>query len=106
MSTGWIPPQQGRAYGKRALEAIKKYPPDKTLYNTLVLGATTANKEGIRSISIYDVKEGQTKKAMLLTSSRHLFVAEGIDGYKYKVETCMSAAEALSVIGEQLPDDL
>jgi len=106
MSTGWIPPQQARVYGKRALEAIKKYPPDKTLYKTLVLGATTTNEEGIRLVSIYEVKEGQTKKAMLLASQRALFVAEGIDGYKYKVETCLSAAEALGVIGEQLPEDL
>ena len=31
MSTGWIPPQQARKYGKRALEAIKKYAPDKRI---------------------------------------------------------------------------
>ena len=106
MSTSWIPPQQARKYGKRALEALKKYPPDKTLYKTLVLGATTINKEGIRSVSIYEVKEGQTKKAILLTTQRALFLAEEIDGYKYKIETCLSAAEALGVISLQLPDDL
>ena len=38
MSTSWIPPQQAKAYGKRALEAIKKYPADKTIYKIVVLG--------------------------------------------------------------------
>jgi len=106
MSTSWIPPQQARTYGKKALEALKKYPIDKTLTKTIILGAVTGHEEGIRSISIAEVKEGQTKKAILLTTQRALFLAEEIDGYKYKIETCLSAAEAMGAISLQLPDDL
>lgn len=106
MSTSWIPPQQARAYGKVALEALKKYPMDRTISKSIILGAVTSHEEGIRSISIGEIKEGQTKKAILLTSQRALFVAEQIEGYKYKIETCLSAAEAMGVIGLQVPDDL
>ena len=106
MSTGWVPPQQARAYGKRALEALKKYPLDKTLTKTIILGAVSTTEEGIRSVSIYEVAKGQTQKALVLSSARALFVAEGIDGYKYKIETCLSAAEAMGVIGLQMPEDL
>jgi hypothetical protein len=106
IATVWYPAQQARAYGKRALESLKKFPFDKNLSKVVVLGAVSATEEGMRLISIAEIKEGKTKEAVLLASKRILFMAEGIEGLKYKIETCLSAAEAITTIDMQLPDDL
>jgi len=106
IATLWYPPQQARAYAKRAFESIKKFPFDKNLSKIILLGAVSNTEEGLRLISIAEIKEGKTKEAVLLASKRILFTAEGIEGLKYKIETCMSAAEAITTVDMQLPDDL
>ena len=106
MSTSWFPAQQARVFGKRVLEALKKYPVNSTLSKVVLLGGVSASEEGIRTIAISEVVKGQTEKALAYTTQRSLFIAEGVDGYKYKIEVLMSAVQAMATIDLKLPEDL
>ncbi len=106
MFTGWVPPEKGRAFGKAVLEGLKKYPGDESI-SKLILQAVTTDDYGIKAFSISEVKKGQMSKAMSNSSELAIFYAESIGpGFKYKIETLMSAVEAMKVIGLDLPQEV
>ena len=104
LSTIWFPAQQAKAYGNKIIEGRKKFPDDKTLMKRLLLGGVSVSEEGIKSISINEVVKGQIEKALARMSEVAIWYAEAIDGYKYKIEVLMSAAEAMGTIGLQMPE--
>ena len=104
MSTTWFPSQQAKAFGNKVIEGRKKYPDDKTLMKRIFLGGVSASEEGIRVITINEVVKGQIEKALARMSEVAIWYAEAIDGYKYKIEVLMSAAEAMGIIGLQMPE--
>ena len=104
MLTVWVRPDKGKAFGKIVLEALKKFPADESI-SKLILQAVSADEEGIKAFSISEVVKGKISEAMKRSSTLALFYAEAIgEGFKYKVETLMSAMEAMSVIGLELPE--
>jgi len=104
MSTAWYPAQQARAFGNKVIEGRKKYPDDKTLMKRILLGGISASEEGIKVITINEVVKGQIEKALARISEAAIWYAEAIDGFKYKIEVLMSAAEAMGTIGLQMPE--
>ena len=104
MSTNWFPAQQAKAFGKKVIEGIKKYPEDKTLTKRVLLGGVSTTEEGIKVITINEVVKGQVEKALTRTSEIAIWYAEAIDGYKYKIEVLMSAAEAMGTLGLKMPE--
>ena len=60
----WWPPNKSMEVGKTALEAMKKFPEDRSLGKTNIQSATWAEKDGLRAIAIYTVKPGKIKEAM------------------------------------------
>jgi len=104
MLTSWVRPDKGKAFGKIVLEAIKKFPADESI-TKLILQAVSADEEGIKAFSISEVVKGKISEAMKRSSNLALFYAEAIgEGFKYEVETLMSAMEAMSVIGLEMPE--
>ena len=104
MLTAWVPPEKGRAFGKAVLEGIKKFPPDESISKLIVQGAGTS--EGyIRPFSISEVVDGKITEALTRASNFAIFYAEAVGaGFKYQVETIMSAMEAMRVIGLEMPE--
>ena len=105
MTTAWFPAQQAKAFGKKVLEGLKKFPEDKTIAKDVFRGGVAASEEGIKVITLVEVVKGQIGKALARTNEAGIWYAEGIDGYKYKIETLMSAAEAMGAIGLKMPED-
>jgi len=104
MLTAWVPPEKGRLLGKTVLEALKKYPADESISKDAVQAAT-AEKNGIKVFSISEVMKGKTAEALTRASMFAIFYAEAIgEGFKYKVETLMTAMEAMQVIGLEMPE--
>ena len=105
MVTSWFPANKAKEVGKRVLEGLKKYPEDKTLAKRVLQGGVSASEDGIRTVSISEVVKGQVEKALIRASEIAVWYAEGIDGLKYKIETLMSAVEAMGSIGLKMPED-
>jgi hypothetical protein len=104
MTTVWIPHAKGPKAGKVFLEAVKKFPDDRSLSKRLLNNAVLATKEGYKVIVADEIKEGKLKEYLALSNKQLLFFAENIEGYKYQIEVMSSLIEAMAVLGLEVPE--
>ncbi len=104
MLTAWVPPEKGKLFGKSVLEAVKKFPADESVVKT-VIQAVTADGKGIKVFLIGEVMKGKTSEVLIRYGTLAIHYAEAIgEGFNYKLETLMSAMEAMRVIGLEMPE--
>ena len=96
------PPQIASDVGKTYIEAMSKFPDDKTVAKPIVQACVKANIEGITVTGIAQIKEGKTKEAMEIFSGRMLVFAK-LKGFRYSIDLCYDAIEAMSLIGLEAP---
>ncbi|MHA2125114.1 MAG: hypothetical protein ACW99E_07375 [Promethearchaeota archaeon] len=107
MLTSWVPPEKGRLLGKTVVEAASEFADVENDSTELVIQAVTTDEYGIRAFAISEIKEGKTRDAMIQASRLAIFYADKIgEGFKYKIETLMSAIEAMQAIGLEMPQQL
>jgi len=99
MTTVWIPHAKASEAGKLFIEASKKFPGDKSLSKQLLNNAIAVTKEGYKSVSASEIKEGNLNAFTAQLNKTLLFIANGIEGYKYQVEVMSSIVEALDILG-------
>ena len=104
MTTVWFPHAKASEAGKILFEALKKYPEDKSLYKQLLNNAVAATKEGYKAVSADEVKEGKLKEYIAHLNKILIFIANGIEGYKYQIEYMSSIVEAMDIIGLKPPE--
>jgi len=74
---------------------MKKYPADKSLSKELLNNAVVATKEGYKVVNADEIKEGKLKEYIALLNKTLLFMANGIEGYKYQIEVMSSIFEQI-----------
>ena len=104
MTTIWFPHAKAPEVGKLFIEASKKYPGDRSLSKDLLNNAVVATKEGYKVVSADEVKEGKLKEYIARANEVLLFMARGIEGYKYQVEIMSSIVEAMEILGLKPPE--
>ncbi len=104
MTTVWIPHAKVSEAGKLFIEASKKFPGDRSLSKDLLNNAVAATKEGYKVVSASEIKEGKLKAFIAQLNKTLLFIANGIEGYKYQVEVMSSIVEAMDVLGLKPPE--
>ena len=105
MVTIWYPHGKAKEVGRKYIEMNKKYPPDRSISKTLVIGVTTS-KAGIKTIGIGSVVKGKYLDALSRQNIFQREFAESIEGYKYKIETLMDVVEAYATVeGMDAPED-
>ena len=104
MTTVWIPHAKASEAGKLFIEASKKYPGDKSLSKELLNNAIVATKDGYKAVSASEIKEGKLKAFIAQLNKTLIFIANGIEGYKYQVEIMSSIVEAMDIIGLKPPE--
>ncbi|MHA1461197.1 MAG: hypothetical protein ACTSO8_06920 [Promethearchaeota archaeon] len=87
---------------KRWIKISGKYPDDDTMAVQICAPVTT-DENGIIVMGIYDVKEGQLKKAFTVLSSMFYEYID-IEGYEYTVRIWSTFEEALAIAGIQAPE--
>ena len=71
----------------------------------MVVQAAGTSEGSIRAFSICEVVDGKISEALARVTNYAIFYAEAVgEGFKYNVETIMSAMEAMRVIGLELPE--
>ncbi|MBA7511447.1 hypothetical protein ES705_03441 [subsurface metagenome] len=83
---------------------MKKYPADKSLSKELLNNAVVATKEGYKVVNADEIKEGKLKEYIALLNKTLLFMANGIEGYKYQIEVMSSIFEAMDIVGLKPPE--
>ncbi|NVM36079.1 MAG: hypothetical protein HWN81_10820 [Candidatus Lokiarchaeota archaeon] len=104
MTTVWIPHAKASMAGKVFLEALKKFPEDRSLAKNLLNNAVAATKEGYKVIIADEIKEGKLKEYLAQANKQLIFFAESIEGYKYEIEVMSSLPEAMAVLGLEVPE--
>jgi len=102
--TGWVPLEKARLFGKKVIEGVSKFPADESISKLIVQGA--GSSEGvIKAFAISEVMKGKITEALSRTTRLAIFYAEAIgEGFKYSIETVLSAMEAMRVIGMEMPE--
>jgi hypothetical protein len=103
VSTSWFPASKSTEVGKKYLEVLKQFPPDKTISKLIVSVGVRTTTDGMKAFSISEVKEGKLKEFMNLAYKQILIYSE-IEGYKTEMEFYMSGAEALPIVGLEMPE--
>ena len=102
-STVWFPPVKGEEVAKKFLEVAKKFPHDKSLGKNLFPGALMRTQSGIKSISMFEVKDGKLEAA-LERVNKVLAVYSEIEGVNSTVELMATLAEAMELVGLKAPE--
>ena len=98
----WWPPDKSKEVGKTALEAMNKFPEDRSLGKTIIQSATWAEKDGFRAIAIYTVKPGKIKEAMDQHMNRLLLLG-AVEGYRFQVNVAYDMVESMPFVGLDAP---
>ena len=97
ITTSVYPSDKATEVGKKYLEMRGKYPPDETL-GSLLVSAVKTTEQGIRVITIREVKKGKLEEA-LQRAGDLLAMFLSIVGYEYSIDVYFSVAEAMASIG-------
>ncbi|MBY9014171.1 MAG: hypothetical protein KGD68_00625 [Candidatus Lokiarchaeota archaeon] len=100
----WWPHGASSKVGKIYLEAMKKYPDDKTISKPILRSAIWAVKDGSFSITVSSIQSGKVKESMDLAMKRLLMLAESIDGFKYEIHIAYDLVEGMPLIGLAAPE--
>jgi len=103
VTENWWPAGKSAEVGKLYLEAMKKYPDDKTIDKPIVRGAIWTTKEGMHSITVASIKPGKVKESMDIVSNRALLIAS-IEGFRYEINIAYDLVEAMPLVGLAAPD--
>ncbi|MHA2009982.1 MAG: hypothetical protein ACXACY_14340 [Candidatus Hodarchaeales archaeon] len=98
----WFPPDKAEEVGKLYLEAMQKFPDDRSLGKTTVQSATWTDKDGIRGLTVYTVKPGKIKEAMDQHMNR-LLVLAAVEGFRFQVNVAYDVVESMPLVGLEAP---
>lgn len=101
--TVWFPHDKASKAGNLFIDVMKKYPRDRTLAKVLLDNAVAATKEGYKTVSAYDIKDGKLKEELARLNKALIYLAENLEGYKYEVEVLSSITEAMDILGLESP---
>jgi hypothetical protein len=103
VSTTTFPYNKVKDVAKLFLEVTKKLPANRELEKPILRMAARVSEEGLKTISITEVKDGKYKEFM-----KHLSKVEmeyfQIEGLKFNVETYLSGIDAMSLVGMEMPE--
>ena len=97
MVTCWIPPDKATEAGKKYVEVMQKIP-FQSFEKPLIPIAGRPVKDGIKAISISEVEKGKYEESMDLVW-RRMVEFYGIEGFRFEIETLLTAEEAMPMVG-------
>ncbi len=96
--TSLYPNDKVKEVANMYLKMVTKYPDDASVCTSVVPVAVRSTLQGMRVMSIQEVKKGKLEAASALTINRmHMF--NDIQGYKWTMKNFLNIEEALKSIG-------
>jgi hypothetical protein len=97
-TTSMCPSDKVAEATKKYLEAMTKFPPDASLVNRIVPAAVTTTLQGVKTITIVEVKAGKLDDAMNRTAAL-MAMFHSIQGFEYTIERYATLEEAMATVG-------
>ena len=104
ISENWWPANRAEDVGKTYLEAIKKFPPDRSITKQIVRSAIWTSDKSMHSITVDSIKPGKVKEAMYRATQTELIMSS-IEGWKYNIHIAFDLAEAMPLVGLKAPEE-
>ncbi len=102
ITTGWYPTDLEKEITEKYFEVVKQFPFDSSLGKNTIPVAITTNKNGVKILSVMEVKKGKLEDA-LTWSSKRMVLLQSIKGWEYKVRVWTTIGEALELSGINSP---
>ena len=99
ITRNWFPPDQSSKVAKLYVEWLKDNPP-----KTLAISVTSAETGEVLVYGIGQIAKGREKEALTNATKQSLFLASGIDNFRYKVEVTLDFTEAYKILGITAPE--
>jgi len=99
----WWPPGKSEELGKLYLEAMQKFPDDKSIFKPVIQSAVWSVQEGMHSITVGSVQPGKVKEAMNISSNRLLMIGKAIQEFRYTINIAYDLIEAMPFVGLKAP---
>lgn len=103
-SKNWFPADQSNKVAKRYIDWLKDNPPDKTIETNVRIGVLSDENGNILAIAMADVVKGKEKEALYNATKQNVFMAAGIEEFKYKVEIILEFKEAYKILNMTAPE--
>ncbi len=104
VTKNWWPAGKSAEVGKVYLEAMKKYPDDKSVEKPIIRAAMWTTEEGMHNITVSSIKPGKVKESMDIAYNRELMLSS-IEGWRYEIHIAYDLAEAMPLVGLAAPAD-
>ena len=95
MLTAWYPNSKAREIGKKVLSLGKM--PD--FIKKWQVFATAAGDKGIKAYNLVMVEKGNGDEAAMFIVKMQQSFSEDIEGYVWKIETCLGVKDAFQALG-------
>ena len=102
VTENFYPANKSPEVGKVYLEAMKKFPDDRSIEKPIIRAAFWADKKGIHAVSISSIKPGKVKEAMDLATNRNLMMSS-VEGYVFLTHIAYDLVEGMSFVGLAAP---
>ena len=100
----WFPADQSNKVAKRYIDWLKDNPPDKTVETNVRIGVLSDENGNILAISMADIVKGKENEALYNVNKQNVFLAAGIEGFKYKCEIILDFKDAYKILNMTAPE--
>ena len=104
ITRNWFPPNQSSKVAKRYVEWLKDNPPQPDIDKTLAISVTSAETGEILVYGIGQIGKGKEKDALINATKQNLFMAAGIENFRYNTEVTLDFMEAYKILGMTAPE--
>lgn len=104
LTRNWFPGAQSSKIAKRYVDWLKDNPPDNTIDKNLFIGVTSDENGNVLVYGVSEIMKGKEKEALQNVTKQNLFIASGIEDFKYKSEIILDFTEAYKILGMAAPE--
>jgi len=104
LTRNWFPGAQSSKIAKRYVDWLKDNPPDNTIDKNLFIGVTSDESGNVLVYGVSEIMKGKEKEALQNVTKQNMFMASGIEDFKYKSEIILDFTEAYKILGMAAPE--
>ena len=99
-----FPPEQTSNVGQAYADWLKENPPDPSIEKELGIGVLNTEDGNMLSIGMGDIVKGKVEEVLKRTTQQNLFIANKVEGFKFKTKVILNYTEVYEILGITAPE--